>query len=150
MPKTFLIPNVIMKSFDILYEQSISDSEISDDFITANTKSESYNRLTEKEVMTVEFYCSDGYLLKEATASSKSRTYVEIPVRDLVKEALILDARFIALFHNHPSGDPRPSDSDIVQTRRLVRLLEPLGIRLRDHIITTTNKKFSFREAGLI
>jgi DNA repair protein RadC len=52
--------------------------------------------------------------------------------------------------HNHPSGDPQPSQSDIKQTRDIARILSPLGVHIDDHLIIAGDQQFSFREAGLL
>jgi DNA repair protein RadC len=52
--------------------------------------------------------------------------------------------------HNHPSGDPQPSDEDIAVTRRLVHAADLLGIRVLDHVIVGDGTYASFKEAGLL
>jgi N12 class adenine-specific DNA methylase/DNA repair protein RadC len=52
--------------------------------------------------------------------------------------------------HNHPSGNPSPSDADRRTTRRFVALGEMLGVPLIDHVVTNGSKYFSFREAGMV
>lgn len=54
------------------------------------------------------------------------------------------------LVHNHPSGDPTPSDEDIRVTKRLCEAGELLGIKVLDHIIVAGGRYLSFREQGLI
>jgi DNA repair protein RadC len=56
----------------------------------------------------------------------------------------------MVLVHNHPSGDPRPSDEDVAVTRRLVHAAELLGIRVLDHVIVGDGSYASFKEAGLL
>jgi DNA repair protein RadC len=55
--------------------------------------------------------------------------------RELVKRALELSATAVILVHNHPSGDPTPSQSDIAMTQQIVAVAGPLGIAVHDHII---------------
>jgi DNA repair protein RadC len=104
----------------------------------------------EIEMLTVRYFDHDGRLLGETALDTGSPDSVRLPVRKLVNLALTLDADSIALTHNHPSGDATPSKADIMHTRTLVRLLSPLGIFVRDHVITASNDNFSFRDAGLI
>lgn len=52
--------------------------------------------------------------------------------------------------HNHPSGDPRPSDADRRVTRRLLAMGENIGLPLIDHVVTNGERYFSFRESGMI
>jgi len=54
------------------------------------------------------------------------------------------------LLHNHPSGDPNPSDCDVSLTEKLLDAGKQLDIPLLDHIIIGDNKYFSFKEANLI
>jgi DNA repair protein RadC len=55
--------------------------------------------------------------------------------REVVKRALELSATAVILVHNHPSGDPTPSQSDIQMTQQIVAVAGPLGIAVHDHII---------------
>jgi DNA repair protein RadC len=55
--------------------------------------------------------------------------------REVVKRALELSATAIILVHNHPSGDPAPSQADIRMTREIAAVAKPLGVVLHDHII---------------
>jgi DNA repair protein RadC len=73
---------------------------------------------------------------------------IDLPLRQIVGDALTHDARTLVIAHNHPSGDPRPSDADIETTRALAMLLRPLGIRIHDHLILTRDKTTSFRALG--
>jgi DNA repair protein RadC len=52
--------------------------------------------------------------------------------------------------HNHPSGDPTPSDDDIRLTRRLTEAGKILGIRLLDHVVVSRDSHFSFRSHSLV
>jgi DNA repair protein RadC len=56
----------------------------------------------------------------------------------------------VILAHNHPSGDPTPSDEDKKVTRQLALAASTLGIRLLDHIVVARRGYFSFQEAGLL
>ena len=70
--------------------------------------------------------------------------------REIAKKALQLDASSIILVHNHPSGNPHPSLSDIQVTDKIVKFCESLEIRVLDHIIIGRSRYISFRQAGLI
>ncbi len=77
--------------------------------------------------------------------------------RDIFKGAILANATSIVLVHNHPSGDPAPSNADIALTRRIRECGETLMIRLLDHIICGEKESdpmkrgfYSFREVGLI
>ena len=70
--------------------------------------------------------------------------------REVVKRALDLHASAIILLHNHPSGDPPPSRSDIDMTKRVQEAAETLGIALHDHMVIGRNDNESFRSMGLL
>ena len=52
--------------------------------------------------------------------------------------------------HNHPSGDPEPSEGDITMTREIKEAAEKLGIVLHDHVIIGKNGTTSFKSAGYL
>jgi len=73
-----------------------------------------------------------------------------VHVREVMKSALLSSAAAIILIHNHPSGDPTPSNEDIVITRRLKEAGELIGIPVLDHIIIGEGQYISFVEKGLL
>ena len=66
------------------------------------------------------------------------------------KRALELNASAIILVHNHPSGDPTPSDADITMTHQIKDAAEVLGIVLHDHLIIGKSRELSFRSQGYL
>lgn len=68
--------------------------------------------------------------------------------RDVFKAAIKRNANSIILIHNHPSGDPTPSNEDINITNRLLEAGNLIGIRVLDHIIIGDNKYISLKEKG--
>jgi len=75
---------------------------------------------------------------------------VGIPVRMIVAEAARRGSAGILLAHNHPSGDPRPSDADHRATRKLARALEAIDLSLLDHLIFADGQCSSMRRLGLL
>lgn len=75
---------------------------------------------------------------------------IDLPVRAVIARALALDAHGLILAHDHPSGDPHPSDADIAVTRRLADTAEAVGVRLYDHLIFAGETCVSFRQLGLL
>ena len=73
-----------------------------------------------------------------------------ISPREVFIEALRCDAVNIALLHNHPSGDPEPSENDIIVTNRIIKAGELLGIGLLDHIVMGDGTYVSMLERGYI
>lgn len=70
--------------------------------------------------------------------------------REVFSDAIKCSAASIIVLHNHPSGDPSPSQEDIQVTKRLAQAGEILGIGLLDHIIIGDGKYFSFKEKGFL
>lgn len=68
--------------------------------------------------------------------------------RDVFGAAVAAGAAALVLFHNHPSGDPKPSDDDVALTRRLGTAGVLMGIDVIDHIILADVRYYSFREEG--
>jgi DNA repair protein RadC len=68
--------------------------------------------------------------------------------REVFKPALRLSAASLLVVHNHPSGDPDPSEDDLAITRRLQEAGEVLGIPLLDHVILGKAAYFSLKEDG--
>jgi DNA repair protein RadC len=70
--------------------------------------------------------------------------------REVARKAIELDASALILVHNHPSGDPEPSSSDIESTRKLRAALATLDITLHDHVIVGSNDIVSLRNRRLM
>ena len=70
--------------------------------------------------------------------------------REIFQEALKQNAASVILVHNHPSGDPEPSQDDLEITKRILEAGKIMGIDVLDHVIITKNKIFSFKEKKLI
>lgn len=75
---------------------------------------------------------------------------VGFPVRRIVADAARLGSAGVVLAHNHPSGDPRPSNADCRATRKLVRACEALDVPILDHLIFGGADCSSMRRLGLL
>jgi DNA repair protein RadC len=76
--------------------------------------------------------------------------HVPVYPREVAKRALELNASALILVHNHPSGDPTPSQSDIDMTARVQDACAALGLTLHDHLIIGKSRELSFRSQGHI
>lgn len=70
--------------------------------------------------------------------------------REIVKRALELGASAVILVHNHPSGDPTPSDADITMTNEIIRAAATMDILVHDHLIISRNGHVSLKSLGLL
>ncbi|WP_237709170.1 JAB domain-containing protein [Sphingomonas elodea] len=94
------------------------------------------------------YLAGDGRLLGMRHVHSVCADAIDVPVRQIVADALAFDAAGMVMAHNHPSGDPRPSRADRATTRRLLHALEPVDVRLVDHLILARGGAVSFRALG--
>ena len=76
--------------------------------------------------------------------------HVPVYPREVVKRALELNASALILVHNHPSGDPTPSESDIEMTAKINDAAQALGLTLHDHLVIGRETELSFRSAGYL
>ena len=76
--------------------------------------------------------------------------HVPVYPREIVKRALELDASALILIHNHPSGDPTPSQQNIAMTERIVSAADAVGITVDDHFVIGKSSEVSFRSESLI
>lgn len=76
--------------------------------------------------------------------------HVPVYPREVVKRALELNASALILVHNHPSGDPSPSEADIAMTAQIETAAQVLGLTLHDHIIVGKSRELSLRAEGFI
>ena len=74
---------------------------------------------------------------------------VGLPVRSIIADAVRCGSAGILLGHTHPSGDPRPSRSDCLATRRLAGTADGLDCTVLDHLIFAGDECTSFRRLGL-
>lgn len=76
--------------------------------------------------------------------------HVPVYPREVVKRTLELNASALILVHNHPSGDPTPSEADIAMTDQINAACQTMGITLHDHLIIGRSRELSFRAEGLL
>jgi DNA repair protein RadC len=89
-------------------------------------------------------------VLKIRTVSIGLLTSCPIHPREVFVGPIKDHAYSIILAHNHPSGDPTPSEEDKRVTRQIAQAANTLGIRLLDHIVVARRGYFSFQESGLL
>lgn len=84
------------------------------------------------------------------TVSIGSLTASVVHPREVYKPAILCNASAVAFGHNHPSGDPQPSQEDRHITARLVEAGKLLGIQVLDHLIIGEQGYFSFADHGIL
>ena len=76
--------------------------------------------------------------------------HVPVYPREIIKRALSLNASALILVHNHPSGDPTPSQADISMTQDIVTACDAVGITVHDHLIIGKSREVSFKSDGYL
>ncbi len=101
-----------------------------------------------QETFTVILLDSKNRFLQEVTVALGSLNQSIVHPREVFRPAIQGAAASVILVHNHPSGDPTPSEEDVRVTERLVKAGKMLGIRVLDHIIVGEGRYFSFFDQG--
>lgn len=103
------------------------------------------------EVAAVAFCDSCGRVIGTRRIESPFSDAVDLPLRRIVVDAVLLDAAQAVMAHNHPSGEAWPSRADREVTARLARALAAVDTRLIDHVVVGQGgATWSFRAAGLL
>ncbi len=104
----------------------------------------------ETEQFRVLYLDRKNVLIADEAQAKGTVDHVPVYPREVVKRALELNASAMILVHNHPSGDPTPSDADIAMTDRIQQAAEVMGISLHDHLIIGKSRELSFRAEGYL
>ena len=103
-----------------------------------------------KEYFFVFYLDSRNQEIKREVISVGSLNANLVHPREVFELAVKNLAASVIIAHNHPSGDPAPSEDDLVITKRLVEAGKILGIEVTDHVIVTKDNYFGFKEKGLV
>jgi DNA repair protein RadC len=104
----------------------------------------------DKEQFRILFLDKRNQLIADEVQQVGTVDHTPVYPREVIKRALELSATAILLVHNHPSGDPTPSQADIHMTKAIIDIAAPLGIAVHDHIIVGRNGHASMKGLRLI
>jgi DNA repair protein RadC len=104
----------------------------------------------DKEQFRLLFLDKRNQLIADEIQQTGTIDHTPVYPREVIKRALELSATALVLVHNHPSGDPTPSQADIQMTKAIVQIATPLGIAVHDHIIVGKNGHASLKGLKLI
>jgi DNA repair protein RadC len=104
----------------------------------------------DKERFRILFLDKRNQLISDEVQQTGTVDHTPVYPREVIKRALELSATAVILVHNHPSGDPTPSQADIQMTRAIIDIASPLGISVHDHIIVGKNGHASMKGMKLI
>ncbi|WP_254919073.1 DNA repair protein RadC [Oceanicola sp. 22II-s10i] len=104
----------------------------------------------ETEQFRVLYLDRKNVLIADEAQGEGTVDHVPVYPREVVKRGLELNASALILVHNHPSGDPTPSQADIDMTRQIQSAAESLSMTVHDHIIVGKSTELSFRAEGYL
>ncbi len=102
----------------------------------------------EREEFRILFLDKRNQLIADEVQQRGTVDHTPVYPREIVRRALELSATAVVLVHNHPSGDPTPSQADIRMTQDIQQIARPLGIQVHDHIIVGKNGHASLKGLG--
>ncbi|MEP3331977.1 DNA repair protein RadC [Sedimentitalea sp.] len=104
----------------------------------------------ETEQFRVLYLDRKNVLIADEEQAKGTVDHVPVYPREVAKRALELNASALILVHNHPSGDPTPSQADIDMTQQVQLACTALGLTLHDHLIIGKSRELSFRGQGYL
>ena len=104
----------------------------------------------EREIFIVIFVDNRNRVLKHSCLFAGTLSHVEVHPREIVREAIKVNAAAVILAHNHPSGSPEPSQADRLITERVIKCCRFMEIRVLDHLVIGRGAYVSFAERGWI
>lgn len=107
-------------------------------------------RHVDREVFLVILLDTRHRVMREVRVAEGGLTACAVQPRDVLEPAVRESAAAVIFAHNHPSGDPAPSQEDLSLTRRLCVAAEALGIRALDHVVIGDGRYVSMSELGLM
>ena len=128
----------------VLQQPTLSSSAALIDYCTASM---AYNKTERFRVLYLD---RKNTLIRDEEQQQGTVDHTPVYPREVVHRALELGASAIIMVHNHPSGDPTPSRSDIEMTRQVSEAGRNLGILLHDHIVIGRGRHASFKSLGLL
>lgn len=144
-----------IKLFQEISEQYLKEKIIGKEIILTSSKTvfdylyQSMQK-NKKEIFKVLFLNGKNKLIEVKDLFEGCLTSSVVYPREIMKKALKYDAAALIFVHNHPSGDPSPSENDKKITEGLVSAGNIMGLKVLDHIIIGNSKYYSFADEGLI
>ncbi|GBR02756.1 DNA repair protein RadC [Gluconobacter cerinus NRIC 0229] len=114
------------------------------DYLTARLARENI------EQFRILFLNEKNSLIADEAQARGTVNHTPVYPREVARRAIEIEAASLILVHNHPSGDPTPSQADIQMTQQVQAALDVVGVQLTDHLIIGNGKHTSFQRLGLI
>lgn len=128
----------------MMKENALLSPEMTREFLQSQLAGE------EREIFLVIFLDARHRVIKHSRLFSGTLNHVEVHPREIIREAIKLNASAVILAHNHPSGCAEPSKADKLITERVVKCCQFMDIRVLDHLVIGRGEYVSFAERGWI
>ncbi|WP_312627957.1 RadC family protein [Scandinavium sp.] len=128
----------------MVLDDPLSSPDITREFLQSQLAHE------EREIFLVIFLDNKNRVLKHCRLFSGTLSHVEVHPREIVREAMKVNAAGLILAHNHPSGSAQPSKADRIITERVIKCCNFMEISVLDHLIVGKGEIVSFAEEGWI
>lgn len=128
----------------VIEQNSLLSPEMTREFLQSQLTAEV------REIFIVIYLDNQNRVLKHCRLFSGTLSHVEVHPREIVREAIKINAAAVILAHNHPSGSAEPSKSDKQITERVVKCCQFMDIRVLDHLVIGRGEYVSFAERGWI
>lgn len=148
--KTALDLKIIQAAATKLSQDSVLNRPILSSWSSLIDYTKTAMQFEDKEQFRVLFLDRKNKLIADEVMGRGTVDKAPVYPREVIKRALELNATALILAHNHPSGDPTPSQSDINMTNTVIDAAGSVGITVHDHIIIGRQDVASFRTMGLI
>ncbi|MDX2049591.1 MAG: DNA repair protein RadC [Rickettsiaceae bacterium] len=104
----------------------------------------------ETEIFRIIYLNTKNHLIADEINEYGTIDQVHVYPREIVKRALFHGASAIILVHNHPSGIPKPSEADVIITKKIINACKTIDVDVHDHIIVGAHELFSFKANELM
>ena len=128
----------------MMEENSLLSPEMTREFLQSQLMEE------EREIFLVIFLDAQHRVITHSRLFAGTLSHVEVHPREIIREAIKLNASALILAHNHPSGCAEPSKADKLITERVVKCCQFMDIRVLDHLVIGRGEYVSFAERGWI
>ncbi|MBO9491428.1 DNA repair protein RadC [Endozoicomonas sp. G2_1] len=143
----------ILREIEIRYRFSKTNCTITDSLLDAPDKVYDLFKFLQyeaKEQFIVVNFTNKYRVMNYEMVAKGMVNHIAIRPAEILRSAIALNAPAIILVHNHPSGDPEPSDADINITRKVKEVAESLAIEVLDHIVIGLDKFVSLKQIGKV
>ena len=147
---TAVMFKLVQRATSIVLKQEIMNTNILNNWDKLIEYCMVYMAHSTVEQFRVIFLTSRNRIIADEEQSRGTINETSIYPREVIKRALSLNATAVILVHNHPSGNPSPSQEDIHMTHEVMEAGATLNIKVHDHIIIGKEDIVSFKTAGLI